>query len=619
MARTLVLILCLGAVACVDKDAIRVAALDITGAKAFSVTALRRVLETRQAGPWPWVRWRPFDEQAFERDLERLRGFYRDRGFEDAVVRATRVDLADDRKTVRLEITIEEGAPIQIESAAIEGVDALPAPLPQQLTAIDPGVGRPRDLARLAGARDNALRLLRDHGFPHATVEVVEEAGQAPRSVIVRLRVAPGPETRFGELRLNGLARTKQVVLRRALTFRPGDLYRESEVIKSQRRLLQLGAFEFAHLAPDAEAKAAAASPLPMVVTVAEAKPHRFEVGVGYGTEDRLRGSVEWRNINFYGNGSQWVGNARYSTVLRGAGFGYDHPYLLRSGGTLDVRAGAWWTNETSFTSRSAGGHVAVSHDLGSRDLVDVRTRYRYEFLTYQVTDALLDDLESVEERIALGLDPVTGRGDGTVTGLELTAARTALDEASDPSRGTALALTAEHVAPWLGGSFRYDELSAEARAYAPLTSWLRVAGKVRYGTLSSASTASVPFAERFFLGGSSSLRGWGRYEVGPTSEQGVPVGGRSMFDASLEVRATVCCNVGAVAFFDLGNVWAQDWSIRTRDLRYAAGGGLRYQSIVGVIRADVGYQLNPIARLRLDGKPQSRRWRLHVSIGHAF
>lgn len=602
-----------------DEDAIRVAALDIKGAQAFTADSLRRILETRKAGPWPWVRWRPFDEAAFERDLDRLRAFYHDRGFDDAVVRATRVDLADDRRSVRLEITIDEGTPIVVESVAIDGVASLPAPLSTQLTAIDPGVGRARDLARMAGARDTALRLLRDQGYPHASVDIVEAPGQAPRSVAVRLRVSPGAETRFGDLRLNGLSRTKHVVVRRALTFRPGDLYRESEVVKSQRRLLQMGAFEFAHLAPDAEAKTAAASPLPMVVTVAEAKPHRFEVGVGYGTEDRLRGSVEWRNVNFYGNGSQWVGTARYSTVLRGAGFGYDHPYLLRSGGTLDVRAGAWWTEETTFSSRAAGGQIAVSHDLGARDLIDVRSRYRYEFLTYRVSDAVLDDIASIEERIALGLDPATGRGDGTVTGIEITAVRTALDNESDPARGSAFGVTAEHVAPWLGGSFRYDELAAEARVFVPLVASLRLAGKARYGTLSSASTASVPFAERFFLGGASSLRGWGRYEVGPTSGNGVPVGGRSMLDASLELRASLCCAVGAVAFLDVGNVWAQDWTVRPRDLRYAAGGGLRYQSIVGVVRADVGYQLTPIARLRLDGKPQSRRWRLHISIGHAF
>ena len=141
----------------------------------------------------------------------------------------------------------------------------------------------------------------------------------------------------------------------------------------------------------------------------------------------------------------------------------------------------------------------------------------------------------------------------------------------------------------------------------------------MRYGTLSAGDTADVPFSERFFLGGSTHLRGWGRYEVSPTSLQGAPIGGRSFVDTSLELRLRVCCDIGMVAFLDAGNVWAADWQSPFTDLRRAVGLGLRYETLVGVVRGDVGYQLNPISQLRLDGKTQSRRWRIHLSFGHAF
>ena len=141
----------------------------------------------------------------------------------------------------------------------------------------------------------------------------------------------------------------------------------------------------------------------------------------------------------------------------------------------------------------------------------------------------------------------------------------------------------------------------------------------MRYGTLSAGDTADVPFSERFFLGGSTHLRGWGRYEVSPTSLQGAPIGGRSFVDTSLELRLRVCCDIGMVAFLDAGNVWAADWQSPFTELRQAVGVGVRYQTLVGVVRGDVGYQLNPISQLRLDGKTQSRRWRIHLSFGHAF
>ena len=66
-------------------------------------------------------------------------------------------------------------------------------------------------------------------------------------------------------------------------------------------------------------------------------------------------------------------------------------------------------------------------------------------------------------------------------------------------------------------------------------------------------------------------------------------------------------------------SVWASENAIDPGDLRYSVGAGLRYQTPIGPIRVDVGYQLNPIDELIIDGLPQPRPWRLHFSIGQAF
>jgi outer membrane translocation and assembly module TamA len=76
---------------------------------------------------------------------------------------------------------------------------------------------------------------------------------------------------------------------------------------------------------------------------------------------------------------------------------------------------------------------------------------------------------------------------------------------------------------------------------------------------------------------------------------------------------------IGGVAFFDYGNVWPGSLNFSGGNLRFAAGPGLRYLTPVGPARIDLGYQLNPIPGLRVNGKPEARRWRLHFSIGQAF
>jgi outer membrane translocation and assembly module TamA len=143
----------------------------------------------------------------------------------------------------------------------------------------------------------------------------------------------------------------------------------------------------------------------------------------------------------------------------------------------------------------------------------------------------------------------------------------------------------------------------------------------LRVGTLDSLGDPelNVPFYKRYFLGGASSLRGWGRFEVGPTSGFGLPLGGHTMLEGTSEVRLPLWEDVGAVWFVDYGNVWSQAWDFNLNDLRYAVGPGLRYLTPVGPIRVDFGYQLNPIPNLRVDGEPERRHWRLHFSVGQAF
>lgn len=146
-------------------------------------------------------------------------------------------------------------------------------------------------------------------------------------------------------------------------------------------------------------------------------------------------------------------------------------------------------------------------------------------------------------------------------------------------------------------------------------------ANKVRSATIAGPGELRnlAPFFKRYFLGGSTSVRGWGRFQVSPLSGAGLPIGGHSMFEASSEFRIPVWGNLSLVLFGDAGNVWLQDWKADLGDLRYAVGPGLRYNTPIGPIRFDLGYQLNPIDGLLVQGKEQPRRFRMHLSVGQAF
>ena len=87
----------------------------------------------------------------------------------------------------------------------------------------------------------------------------------------------------------------------------------------------------------------------------------------------------------------------------------------------------------------------------------------------------------------------------------------------------------------------------------------------------------------------------------------------------SAELRVPIWNDLGGVLFLDGGNVWRRPWDFNVSDLRYDIGPGIRYKSPIGPFRADLGYQLNPIPGLVLNGEKQKHRFRFHFSIGQAF
>ena len=248
-----------------------------------------------------------------------------------------------------------------------------------------------------------------------------------------------------------------------------------------------------------------------------------------------------------------------------------------------------------------------------------LRGFYVNESLEYAITPEALADQSQLDDLVALGLDPTTGAGAGRMAGLSVDFQRTVTDRPTDPRAGYPTSFRFFHVAPWLGGTFRYNEALTEVRAFVPLGRRHVWAGRGRIGAIFSEEADDLPFSQRYLLGGSSSLRGWGRYEVAPLTQDGLPIGGRAMVDLSTELRLWPWRTIGVVWFIDAGNVWDELTRVRLRDLRVDMGPGVRWVSPVGIIRADLGFQLNPIDGLVIDGEPEKRQWRVHFSIGHAF
>jgi len=605
---------------------IKVTSLDIIGTKAVPASRLKAVLQTKESSWIPWERKRYFDRSTFEADLQRIETYYFDHGYPDARVASFNAALSEDQRSISLTIVVTEGTPILIEDVRIEGlvgfrdtqIERLRARLPIQ-------PGQVRERALVDNARGMVARGLQDRGYPFSRVAVEERPGSKDHSLVIALVGLVGEPAVFGPVAIEGSLGVGENVIRRTLAFKPGERFNLASIQQSQRRLYDLELFSLVNITNATEQ--VRNGEVPINVTVAEADRRQVKFSGGYGSEERLRGQATLRHLNFFGGARTASIEGKWSSLDRGVRTELRQPYLFRPDLSVTLSAQRWFADEPAYQLHTRGGRITMAHELsrpnpvtGRGAISSVSASWIYEREDYAITPEALADLTFRNQLIALGLDPRTGEGTGLLNALALDFRRSTAGNTLDATRGYVLHAHGERGGGFLPGDFDYAELTLEGRYYKRLGP-IVLAQRARFAAIDPRGDAesSVPFFKRYFLGGSNSLRGWGRFEVSPLSGSGLPIGGFSLVELSSELRLPLVGRLGAVAFVDAGVARPDTWNLRLSNMRYDVGPGLRYQSPIGPLRADVAVQLNPIDGLLIDGVPETRHWRVHISIGQTF
>ena len=227
--------------------------------------------------------------------------FYKDRGFPDAKVRSFDVKLNGPQDAVAVTLNIDEGQPVLVEQIEFTGFDALPpAHLAALRTRLPLKAQAPLDRALAQASREAALDEVKDHGYPYATVRLTERPGQNDRSRVLTLTATLGTLARYGAVDVQGNTSVGDNIVTRQLTFRPNWRYRLSQLQESQRRLYSLETFQFVNIEPVVK-EGEQPEIVPVKVTLTEGKHRKVNFGIGYGTEEKARASIDWRHVNFFG------------------------------------------------------------------------------------------------------------------------------------------------------------------------------------------------------------------------------------------------------------------------------------------------------------------------------
>ena len=494
-----------------------------------------------------------------------------------------------------------------VEDVRLEGFDVLPADELDELRKelpIQPRASLTDAAEETAGK--TAVEALQNHGYPNAQVRIAREPVDQKRTRLI-VRAEPGVLGFFGPIDITGNRRVDDAIIRKRLAYVPGDLFRRTAIERSQQRIGALGLFK--SVAIRAESVSAHPSEVRTIVTVEERSPWRWNLSLGYAAGERLGFGARVSHLNFLGAARRLDLEGRVSRIDRQAGVALTQMDAWHPSLSLSVEARHWEVEEHNFSVLSRGGQAAVTW------------RWNPVFAT---TVSYASALES--SRVDSSLDVLTGLQDGVLNAwsidLDHRAAIVSVPPGPDPSRPSHIfTLHLEQAGGWMPGTFNYYNVTGDASRYQLLLGdRVVLAGRLRYGSIDPKTRESdIPLLKRFFLGGSSEMRGWGRYELSPLSETGETVGGKSLFAAAAEARFPIFRRVRGAVFVEAGNVWPNAWSADFGDLLYDAGPGLRIATPFGLLRFDLGYQLKPLDGLRIDGQPQEQRWRLNFGIGEAF
>jgi outer membrane protein insertion porin family/translocation and assembly module TamA len=600
---------------------VRVSRVAFTGVSRSLLPDLRRAMTVRPSSRWPWGRKTAFSRAALADDLRRIETFYDANGYPEGRVDTFDVVMpAPDR--VELTFHVIEGEAVRIASVDTFGLEVLSEASRRRLMreiALEPGQVRTR--AAMDRAREVARTAFQEEGFPFARVAVLEAAAGESRNVALTIAAEPGRTAVFGPVTITGQHSVGEQVIRRQLAFGPGDPFRLSRVLESQRRLYNMELFDFVNL--DVPPLRQQPEEVPIAVRVTEGSHHRLRMLVGYGSEERGRIGGTLTNVNFLGGGRTGSLEGKYSSLDRGIRARLATPYFFSPSYKAEVQIQQWDSNEPAYHLLTRGGRGSITrelvrHDSHGRRRSATRATMTFvdEYEEYEVSEAARNDPTFRDDLIALGMNPDTGADEGTLVALALDVTHDTAGNPLDARRGFLASLHLEQAVPTLGGAWQYFEVSFDGRAYVPVGRAV-VATKVRVGGI-EATGADVPFFKRYFLGGSTTLRGWGRFEVSPLRE-GYVIGGLGFIDMSAELRAPIRGALSGVVFLDAGQVTEDSWTRDLFDLQTNTGVGVRYATPIGPIRFDFGYQLKRIPGLLIDGEPEERRWRIHLSVGQAF
>lgn len=586
-----------------------------------------------------------YSDKLLKDSVKTIQTLYQNNGYADVKVTPK---VVDKEPKIYVTFNVDEGQQTTVEALYIQGNRTLGIGVLEPRGGFNLSPGLPFSSLRMKQDRNHIVAAYLNRGYPRMTLQSkINYLPTDKHKVQVTYLIDEGQQVRVSEVYIQGQKHTKPKYISRTMDVGPENPLSQSELLGSESRLYDLGIFDYASVGPNKSVSNETEEEV--VAKVHESKRNSINYGFGFEYDRRAgsvpsgtaaipglppvglgktqfatsesaifgpRGSVEWIRRNMRGLGETMSMSALVGRLDQKGVFEYADPnFRWTHWRSLFSLSGERTSENPLFTARLGQGSFQLERYL---DRAQKKTfQVRYSFQRTNLSNLLIPQLVLPADR-----------------NVRLSMLSTALIEDSrdkplDAHKGMYQTINLDVAPRSFGSNFSFTRLLAQRAMYIPIKKQLVWANRVELGTAQGFGGSTVPTSERFFSGGSNTLRGFPVDGAGPQrpvpvcsnpaaqtgcSNISVPVGGDRLFVFNSELRfpTHIMKNLGAAVFYDGGNVYGP-LNVRTfvDNFSNTLGVGIRYNTPIGPIRFDIGHNLNPV--------PGFRSTQFFVTLGQAF
>jgi outer membrane protein insertion porin family len=553
---------------------IYISRIRFTGNKGFTDAELRQAVQLKEYTlPILSGSSALYKPETLRVDLQLLENVYQNNGYINVQVGEPVVEINREAGGIIITVPItREGDQFKVGKVTLSGDSVFKEEELRQIVRLSTG-----EIYSREAVRNDIMKLTdayADRGYAFADVTPTVSVDPGTRVVNLAFTTRPGSKVYIGRIDIVGNERTRDRVIRREMRLDEGELYSATRLQRSRQRLTNLQYFEEVKIDTKRRGEEEL---MDLAVEVTERSTGQFTAGIGFSSIENVVFTASISQSNLFGRGQSISLSARVGSLSQDFVIDFQEPYLFGQPITGGVSVFRRSLDYDTFESRRTGVGLTLGRTLGEYARASVT--YNYEIVEIDDLDPGASDLLRQEE------------GTSYTSSITPRIVWDSRDNQFDPAGGSVQAF--EVTGAGLGGTNRYYKVVGSTTWHFPLPEGLTGFVRGRFGIGDGYAGKELPAAERFFLGGATSVRGFEFRDIGPKDSRGNPLGGTSFLQFNLEIGRSFGRLLRLVTFFDAGNVYNPGNQFDFGDLRRSAGVGFRLITPLGPIRLDYGFKLD--------------------------